>query len=91
VHGVGGMWGVAAVGLFASVAVNPAGANGLLSGTPSLLLKQLIGIGSVVIYSFVATFILLKITGLFSPLRVEHDDEETGLDLTQHGEIGYHF
>ena len=91
VHGVGGMWGVAAVGLFASVAVNPAGANGLLSGAASLLIKQLVGIGAVVGYSFIATFILLKVTRLFTPLRVEHDDEETGLDLTQHGEIGYHF
>lgn len=91
VHGVGGIWGVLAVGLFASKAVNSAGANGLLHGGLSLLFHQLIAIGAVVVYSFVATFILLKMTAVFSPLRVEKEDEETGLDLSQHGEVGYGF
>jgi len=91
VHGVGGIWGVLAVGLFASKALNPAGANGLFNGGVSLLINQLIAIAVVVVYSFVVTFILLKITAVISPLRVEKEDEETGLDLSQHGEVGYGF
>lgn len=91
VHGVGGIWGVLAVGLFASKALNPAGANGLFNGGASLLISQLIAIGVVIVYSFVVTFILLKITAVISPLRVEKDDEEAGLDLSQHGEVGYGF
>ncbi len=91
VHGVGGIWGVIAVGLFASTAVNPAGANGLFHGSMALLYKQLIGILAIGGYSFVVTFILLKVIRLITPLRVDASDEEEGLDLSQHGEIGYHF
>lgn len=89
VHGVGGMWGAIATGLFASLAINSAGANGLFHGNAALLGKQLIAIASVLIYSFVVTFILLKVINLVTPLRVSKDDEETGLDLSQHGEVGY--
>jgi len=89
VHGVGGTWGALATGLFATVAINPLGANGLVSGNPMLIVKQLIAIGAVAAYSFIVTFVLLKLTGLFTPLRVDKDDEESGLDLSQHGEIGY--
>ncbi len=91
VHGVGGIWGVLAVGIFATTAINPAGANGLLSGSSAQLAKQAIGVIAVGAFSFVATFILLKVTSVLSPLRVSTDEEDTGLDLTQHGEIGYHF
>lgn len=89
VHGVGGTLGAIATGLFASVAINSAGANGLFHGNPALLGKQLIAIVTVAAYSFIVTFILLKVTALFTPLRVDKDDEETGLDLSQHGEVGY--
>lgn len=89
VHGVGGTWGAIATGLFATTAINPAGANGLFHGNPMLLVKQFIAIVTVAGYSFVMTFILLKVTGLFTPLRVSKDDEDTGLDLSQHGEVGY--
>lgn len=91
VHGVGGTWGAIATGLFASVAVNPAGANGLFHGNPALLGKQMIAIVTVAAYSGILTFLLLKLTGVITPLRMSKDDEETGLDLTQHGEVGYHF
>jgi Amt family ammonium transporter len=91
VHGIGGAWGVLAVGIFATKLINPAGANGLLSGGASLIGKQLLGILAVAGFSLVMTFVLLKITALVAPLRVSTDDEETGLDLSQHGEIGYHF
>ena len=89
VHGVGGTWGAIATGLFASKAINAAGADGLFHGNPALLGKQLIAIVSVAAFSFIMTFILLKVTALFTPLRVDKDDEDTGLDLSQHGEVGY--
>ncbi|MCL5103375.1 MAG: ammonium transporter [Armatimonadetes bacterium] len=89
VHGVGGTWGAIATSLFASKIINPAGADGLFHGNPALLGKQLIAIISVAAYSFVVTFILLKVISLFTPLRLDKEEEETGLDLTQHGEVGY--
>jgi Amt family ammonium transporter len=89
VHGIGGMWGALATGLFATTLINPAGGNGLFHGNPRQLLVQLIAIGVVAAYSFIGTFALLKLTNLISRVRVSHEDEEYGLDLTQHGEIGY--
>jgi ammonium transporter, Amt family len=90
VHGVGGVWGVLAVGLFASKLVNPAGNNGLFFGNPALFGKQLIAVAAVGGYSFIVTAILFKLIGAVSPMRVSKDDEDLGLDLTQHGEFGYH-
>ena len=89
VHAVGGIWGMFATGLFASLVINPAGANGLFNGGGSQVGRQLLAIFAVVVYSFVMTWILLKVTGVISPLRVEKEDEEMGLDLSQHGEAGY--
>ncbi len=92
VHGVGGTWGALATGLFATAALsryNPSAVNGLFHGNPGQLVIQLIAVGSVIAYSFVVTFILLKLTNLVTPLRASADDEETGLDLSQHGEVGY--
>jgi len=89
VHCVGGTWGAIATGLFASVAVNAAGADGLFHGNPMLLVKQLVAIVSVMAYSFILTFVILKVIGIFTPLRLDKDDEDTGLDLSQHGEVGY--
>lgn len=89
VHGVGGTWGAIVTGIFATTLINPAGANGLLHGNPKQLLIQLIAILAVGIYSFIFTAILLKVTGSISGLRVSREEEETGLDLTQHGELGY--
>jgi len=91
VHGVGGTWGALATGLFASVAINSAGANGLFHGNPALLGKQVIAILAVAAYAFVLTFVILKVIGALTPLRLEKDDEDTGLDLSQHGEAGYIF
>jgi Amt family ammonium transporter len=91
VHGIGGMWGALATGLFASVAVNSAGANGLFHGNPFLILKQLLAIITVAAYSCLLTFVLLKVTGAITPLRVTKEEEEAGLDLALHGEVGYHF
>jgi ammonium transporter, Amt family len=89
VHGVGGMWGAIATGLFASVAVNAGGKNGVFYGGYHLIGQQFIAIGAVLAYSFIVTAVLLKLVGLVSPLRVEKGDEEMGLDLSQHGEVAY--
>ena len=91
IHGVGGLWGAIATGLFATAAVNPAVTDfGLFYGGGFALLgKQMVAILSVVGFAVVVTFIILKLIGLFTPLRVEIEEEETGLDLSQHGEIGY--
>ncbi len=89
VHGVGGMWGAIATGLFASAVVNPAGANGLFFGGSALLGKQVIAIAASAAYSAVLTFILLKVIDAVMGLRVPQEDEVMGLDLSQHSESGY--
>lgn len=91
VHGVGGSFGALATGLFASVAVNAAGANGLFYGNASLLWKQAIAVGVSITYSFVVTSILLKVLDWTMGLRVDGEDESEGLDQSQHGESGYIF
>lgn len=89
VHGVGGLWGALATGLFASTAINPAGADGLFFGNPSLLLVQAEGALATVVYSIAVTFVILKAIDLTIGLRVSAEDEQQGLDLSQHSEIGY--
>jgi ammonium transporter, Amt family len=86
-HGVGGIFGSIAVGLFASEAVN--GANGLLFGNPGQLLSQLLAVGVVAAFSFFGSYALLKLINVFSPLRVSPEEEDTGLDISQHGEEAY--
>ncbi|HBG46323.1 MAG TPA: ammonia channel protein [Deltaproteobacteria bacterium] len=88
IHGVGGIWGAIATGLFASTAINSAGADGLFYGG-TLLVKQLIAVGASVGYAFVATFVLLKLIDWTVGLRVSSEDEVQGLDITQHSESGY--
>jgi Amt family ammonium transporter len=89
VHGVGGIVGALLTGVFCTVAVNSAGANGLFYGNPKQLVSQAIGVGATFLYSFVMTWILLKVVGAMVGLRVTHEEEEQGLDWTQHGESGY--
>jgi len=88
VHGVGGIWGALATGIFADSAVNSLG-KGLLDGNANQLLVQAIGAGTTILYSVVVTFILLKIIDATVGLRVSLDDETQGLDVTQHSEVGY--
>ena len=90
VHGLGGTWGAIATGIFATKAVNPAGADGLLAGNPGQVLTQLIGVGAGWGLAIVGTFVLLKLVGLITPLRVTDEDEIAGLDISQHGEVAYH-
>jgi Amt family ammonium transporter len=89
VHGVGGSWGAIATGIFASTAINPGGADGLLAGNPSLLVAQVVSVLATIVYSFVVTFILLKLVDATLGLRATQDDEIQGLDLSQHGERAY--
>ena len=89
VHGVGGTWGALATGLFASVAVNAAGADGLLAGNPAQLWKQLAAIGATIALAVPVTFGILKLVDALLGLRVTAEDEMTGLDLSQHSESAY--
>ncbi len=88
VHGVGGMFGALGVGIFAAAGISGNEA-GLLGGNPSLLVKQAISVVAAFAYSFVVTFVLLKVVDALVGLRVTTEEEEIGLDLTQHGERGY--
>ncbi len=83
-HGVGGLWGSIATGLFASV-----GATGLFFGNSGQLVAQLVAIAVVAPFSFFGSYLLLKIVNRFSPLRVSEKDEDAGLDLSEHGEEAY--
>jgi len=77
------------VGVFSSLAVNSAGADGLLTGNVTQLFKQLIGVVSVGAYAFVVTWILGKLINVTIGLRVGQSEETVGLDLSQHGERAY--
>jgi ammonium transporter, Amt family len=89
VHGVGGIWGALATGLFASVAVNSAGADGLFYGNPKQLLIQAVAVAASITFAFVGSLILLKLTDRIVGLRVDEEDEVLGLDLSQHEENAY--
>jgi Amt family ammonium transporter len=89
VHGLGGTWGALATGIFASKAVNPAGADGLLSGNFHLLNSQLIGILACWLLAGAGSFVILKLTALLVPLRATQEEELTGMDLVLHGEVAY--
>ncbi|MFA9398353.1 MAG: ammonium transporter [Clostridiaceae bacterium] len=88
-HGVGGIWGGIATGIFATKTINPDGANGLLYGNPKLVLIQLIAIIVTIIFSAVMTFLILKVIGRFMELRVSSVEEQTGLDVSLHDEEAY--
>jgi Amt family ammonium transporter len=89
VHGIGGMWGALATGLFATKVVNPAGADGLFYGNPIQLWIQVKAVAVTVIYSFVMTMVLIKVVDLVFGIRVSQQEERIGLDLSQHREAGY--
>jgi Amt family ammonium transporter len=89
VHGMGGTWGALATGIFATVAVNSAGADGLLYGNPEQLLFQVAGIASVWAFAFGATWVLGKVVDRVIGLRVSLTEETVGLDISQHGERAY--
>jgi len=91
VHGIGGLTGTLLAGVLAVGALSaspelPGGVSGLLEGNPQQVLAQLYGIAVTLAWSGIMTFIVLKIVGAMVPLRVRHEDEVMGLDVTQHGE-----
>ena len=89
VHGMGGTWGALATGIFASAAINSAGANGLILGNALQLAKQFAGVASVWAFAFIATWILGKVIDVTIGLRVTRTEETVGLDISQHGERAY--
>ena len=89
IHGVGGIWGALATGLFASKAINAAGADGLFYGNPAQLGIQAMAVLVSVVFAFVGTFVILKLVDGLMGLRVSEEDERKGLDLSQHDERAY--
>ncbi len=89
VHGMGGIWGALATGLWATKSVNEAGADGLFHGNPKQLAIQAVAVLVTLAYSFVVTFVLLKFVNAFARVRAGEQEERIGLDLTQHREVGY--
>ena len=85
VHGVGGLWGALATGLFASV-----GSQGLFYGNPHQLVVQLIGALSAIVFSFIMTSLILFVIRKITGLRVDEEEEVQGLDHSMHGETGYY-
>ncbi|MCX7912378.1 MAG: ammonium transporter [Dehalococcoidales bacterium] len=88
-HGIGGTWGALATGIFAQLAVNAAGADGLISGNAMQLVRQLLAVAVVWVFSFGMTWILGKLVDRLIGLRVSPVEETVGLDISQHGEKAY--
>jgi len=91
IHGVGGTLGALAIGFFATKAVNEGGNNGLLFGNVELLGTQALAVVVTAIYAFAVTAILLKVLDWTVGLRLSDEEEDSGLDLSQHSETGYNF
>jgi Amt family ammonium transporter len=88
-HGIGGTWGAIATGIFATVAVNSAGADGLIYGNGMQIVKQLAGVAATWVYAFGITWIIANTLKSTLGLRVREDEEVVGLDISQHGERAY--
>ncbi len=89
-HGIGGIWGGIATGLFARTDINPVARwNGLVFGEAGLFTAQVVSILITIAVAVVGTLVCVGITRIFTKLRVEHKEELLGLDMTQHGERAY--
>ena len=88
-HGMASSWGMVATGLFATVELNPAGANGLFYGNPAQLGIQLLAIGATIAFTFGVTYVVAKLLDMSIGLRVTNMEEEVGLDISGHGERAY--
>ncbi len=89
VHGVGGTWGALATGLWATKTANSAGADGLFYGNAHQLYVQAVTVGVAIVLAVVGTYIILKIVGAVTTLRADAAEEESGLDIVEHGERAY--
>ena len=87
VHGVGGIWGSIATGIFADATYN--GADGLLYGNASQLVKQVVAVAVVIVFAAAVSWLILKVIDVLIGLRVPEQEEVLGLDTTQHGELAY--
>jgi Amt family ammonium transporter len=87
VHGVGGTLGIFLTGIFAVTSIG--GVSGLIEGNPGQVGTQLVAIVAVTAFSAIATFLILKLVDALVGLRVEEDEEEAGLDASQHGEVAW--
>jgi Amt family ammonium transporter len=88
-HGMASSWGMLATGLFATVAVNEAGANGLFYGNPAQLGLQALAWVVTMVFAFVVTYVVAKLLDMSIGLRVTPMEEEVGLDISAHGERAY--
>jgi ammonium transporter, Amt family len=89
VHGLAGIWGSIATGIFATTSVNIAGKDGLLYGNPELVLHQFAGVITAIVLGVFGTYVILKIVKLFVTLRVSREEELMGLDISLHEEPAY--
>jgi len=83
------MLGVILLGVFASTSVNVAGADGLLLGGTSFFIKEVVAVALAGAYAFVFTYGALFLINLFTPVRISEKEEESGLDISLHGEKAY--
>ena len=89
VHGVGGMLGIISLGIFADLAVNAAGSNGLLLGNSTFFLKETAAVIGASAYAFGLSYGMLWIINKITPVKVTAQEEEIGLDESLHGETAY--
>jgi Amt family ammonium transporter len=89
IHGLGGIIGTISLGIFASTAINPGGADGLLAGNPAFLGIQVFGVLVVGVYAFILSWVLLKAVDVTMGLRLPLDSEVSGLDVSEHSETAY--
>lgn len=89
VHGISGIIGSLSIGIFASIAINPHGVNGLLYGNPQQLLIQAIGVGVAALLGFGGTYLIMKVINVLIGTRVSPKVEEEGLDISEHAERAY--
>jgi Amt family ammonium transporter len=89
VHGITGIVGSLSIGVFASQVINPAGPVGWLYGNPMQLVIQAFGVGVAALMGFVGTLIILKIIDYIVGLKVNEEEEDLGLDISQHAEAAY--
>ncbi|MEA2584920.1 MAG: ammonium transporter, Amt family [Thermomicrobiales bacterium] len=89
VHGVGGIWGSIATGIFAKKSINDLGADGLIYGGADQFVKQIVTVAIVVVFAGAASWLILKVIDIMIGLRVPEQEEVLGLDTTTHGELAY--
>ncbi|NTV79506.1 MAG: ammonium transporter, partial [Clostridiales bacterium] len=89
VHGIGGVIGTILLGVFASTAINPVGANGLLYGGTAFFIKETVIVLGTSVYAFVFTYIMLMLINTITPVKVSDEEQLVGLDLSMHGESAY--